>query len=241
MKDKHLPFYINNLLVTCEHGGNDIPPEFRDLFAPYSALLQTHQGYDIGALEVAKEIAVQSGARHFFSTNSRLFVDLNRSLHHWNLFSFITKALPLSKRNQILQEHYFPFREPVESSARELVDQGIVLHLSIHSFTPVLNGETRLGDIGFLYDPQRVMEKQFCEQWRCDLLLQNPSLRVRANYPYRGRADSFTTYLRKILPSNRYLGVELEINQKFCVGNTVDKTVEKSLLQSLFNHAFVMR
>ncbi len=37
---------------------------------------------------------------------------------------------------------------------------------------------------------------------------------VRRNYPYRGNADGFTTYLRKKYPGSKYIGIEIEINQK---------------------------
>jgi hypothetical protein len=41
-----------------------------------------------------------------------------------------------------------------------------------------------------------------------------PAFSVRRNYPYRGTADGFTTYLRRQLSSSPYLGIELEINQR---------------------------
>ena len=39
-------------------------------------------------------------------------------------------------------------------------------------------------------------------------------LRVRRNYPYRGDADGLTTTLRRRFPWQRYLGIEIEVNQK---------------------------
>jgi hypothetical protein len=41
-------------------------------------------------------------------------------------------------------------------------------------------------------------------------------LRVRRNYPYAGKADGLTAYLRRLFPGAAYLGVELEVNQQ-CV------------------------
>ena len=38
------------LLLSCEHGGNRVPPEYGELFADAEAVLQTHRGYDIGIL-----------------------------------------------------------------------------------------------------------------------------------------------------------------------------------------------
>ena len=41
-----------------------------------------------------------------------------------------------------------------------------------------------------------------------------PQLRVRRNYPYLGRADGLPTATRRRWPQDRYIGFELELNQK---------------------------
>ena len=41
-----------------------------------------------------------------------------------------------------------------------------------------------------------------------------PELKVRRNYPYAGKSDGFTAYLRRRFPADAYVGIELEINQK---------------------------
>lgn len=60
------------------------------------------------------------------------------------------------------------------------------------------------------------------------------------NYPYRGRADGFTTQLRKRFPIKAYAGVELEVNQKHHQlsrhnWNTFKSAVVGSLLCTLQN------
>lgn len=87
------------------------------------------------------------------------------------------------------------------------------LHLSVHSFTPILNGKVRNADIGLLYDPSRSAEKLFCRQWQKALAATQPTLRIRRNYPYRGNADALVTSLRQNFGENSYLGIEIEINQ----------------------------
>jgi len=69
-------------------------------------------------------------------------------------------------------------------------------------------------DVGLLYDPARAAERKFCDGWARDLKRAAPELRVRKNRPYRGAADGFTTYLRRKL-GPRYLGIELEVSQRF--------------------------
>jgi predicted N-formylglutamate amidohydrolase len=89
-----------------------------------------------------------------------------------------------------------------------------VLHVSAHSFTPVLRGETRRCDVGFLYDPADRGEVRFCEAWYAALREAAPALVLRRNYPYRGVSDALVTHLRRRYGGRGYAGMELEINQK---------------------------
>ncbi len=90
------------LLITCEHGGNRIPKRYRSLFAGQEALLSSHRGWDPGALSLAQTLARSFHAPLHHSCTSRLLVDLNRSLHHPDLFSSITRQLPSEEREEIL-------------------------------------------------------------------------------------------------------------------------------------------
>jgi Predicted N-formylglutamate amidohydrolase len=103
-----------SLLVTCEHGGNEIPPRYRHLFKGHEALLKTHRGHDAGALVMAEEMAEAFKAPLFVSTVSRLLVDLNRSLGHPRLYSEATRTASKELRREILQAHYLPYRNQVE-------------------------------------------------------------------------------------------------------------------------------
>lgn len=94
-----------------------------------------------------------------------------------------------------------------------LEKHGKVLHLAIHSFTPVLNGETRNADLGLLYDPGRPSEKRWADRLHDALDPLPPALRIRRNYPYLGKADGLTAALRKKFAARRYAGLEIELNQ----------------------------
>lgn len=204
-----------HLILTCEHAGNRVPPEWRTLFEGEAQVLDTHRGYDLGALSLARYLAEVFQAPLFASTYTRLICDLNRSPGHPALFSRFTRHLPALDRERIISSYYLPHRSAVESSILKLAKQGgRVMHIGIHTFTPNLDGQSRNADIGLLYDPQRPIEKEFCLQWRGALARENAGLRIRQNYPYRGQSDSLPTFLRKILPGNTYAGIELEVNQK---------------------------
>src|SRR6267142_572465 len=85
---------IDAFVFTCEHGGNRIPAPYRRLFREQRALLDSHRGYDPGALVMAKALASAYRAPLVASTVSRLLIDLNRSIGHPQLFSTMTRAAP---------------------------------------------------------------------------------------------------------------------------------------------------
>lgn len=206
------------LLITCEHGGNDVPPPLAALFLPWPDLLASHRGFDAGALETAKALARATGAPLFYSTTTRLVADLNRSVGRVGLFSEITRSLPLGTRRRILDAHYHPHRQAVTEAVSGLIEAGrTVLHIASHSFTLRLAGVTRHCDAGFLYDPKRPAEKTFCRAWIRELACLDSDLILRHNYPYRGVSDGLATSLRRRFGEG-YLGIELEVSQRFVLG-----------------------
>ena len=216
-------------VISCEHGGNEIPAAYAPAFAGAEELLSTHRGWDPGALNLFKLLQPLADFS-LSSTTSRLLVELNRSLHHPALFSQHSQQLSNPVKEQVLEQYYFPYRQQVEEAVAGFIGQGsMVIHLSIHSFTPVLNGEIRNADVGLLYDPGRESEKSFCSQWKEALKKELPDKRVRFNYPYKGTADGFTTYLRKKYPQ-AYAGIEFELNQKWADQEQIHQKIHNSLL-----------
>lgn len=202
------------LLITCEHGGNQVPAAFASLFRGHTALLDSHRGLDFGALALAKTLARMLEAPAVTSEVTRLLVDLNRSPGHRQLFSEITTTLSREARRALIEQYWQHYRRRVDVQIDALfAKHPAVLHISCHSFTPVLAGQTRQTDVGLLYDPARPRERAVCIAWQQALQQQAPSLRVRRNYPYQGRNDGLTRTLRRRLPDARYAGIELEINQ----------------------------
>ena len=64
------------LIITCEHGGNEVPAVYAPLFTGHEALLQTHRGWDAGALTLAQQLATAFDAPLFAATTTRLLIDL---------------------------------------------------------------------------------------------------------------------------------------------------------------------
>jgi len=202
------------LVLSCEHGGNRVPREVVAAFADARALLDSHRGFDAGALAVARGLARRFDAPLFAATVSRLVVDLNRSETHPAVLSSITRDLAPAVRQRLLVRWHRPHRAAIVAGVDRLVRRGFaVLHVAVHSFTPVLDGVVRNADIGLLYDPARRWERHVCARWRSELGAAVPGLRVRFNYPYRGVTDGLTTALRRRFADRDYAGVELEMNQ----------------------------
>ena len=203
-----------HLLLTCEHGGNRIPRGYAHLFRGAKAVLDSHRGWDPGALTLARLLSRELDRPLLSVTTSRLLVEANRASTNPRIWSRFTKSLPAEQRARILERWWRPHREEVEDAVAKSIARGRrVVHVAVHSFTPKLGGEVRNADIGLLYDSRRKKEAALSRRWAAILGKLDPALRVRFNYPYSGAADGLTTWLRKRHPETRYLGIELEINQ----------------------------
>lgn len=221
------------MILSCEHAVATVPGEFAGIFAGADHLLETHLGYDIGTLEVGR-IVENLAEDAFYGRCSRLLIDLNRSLHHPRLFSSFSRGLPRSDRGRIVADWYEPFRNLfLDALEWTLAQHGEVLHISLHSFTPVLDGVARSNDIGILFDPGRHREKELARRLATAMREVQPSLSVRLNFPYRGIADSHTTSLRRRFSEDAYLGIELEINQRLFEDDQ-GRTVVGQLLRDSF-------
>ncbi len=224
------------LMLTCEHGGFHIPGEFQNLFQNQENVLQSHRGWDPGALDLAQRLKKQFKCGLVISETSRLLIDLNRSLWRRTLFSEFTRNLDQSQREKILNWYYHPYQEKVTNQVAQRVGSGYgVIHLSIHSFTPVWNGEERNADIGLLYDPSRQREAQFSKSLRAALKQLDRTLKIRLNYPYLGKYDGMTARLRMRFTEQQYAGLEIEVNQKYPMSNQTKWTQLQSVLKESLN------
>lgn len=203
-----------SLILSSEHGVNNIPNKYANLFTPYQDLLETHRGIDIGSLDLAIYLHQHLPADFVQAQVSRLLIDCNRSLKHPQCFSEISITLPNSEKKAIMETYYLSYRNKIKQLIEETIAQDqIILHLSIHSFTPIWQDAIRTTDIGLLYDPRRRLEKYIAKQLQNNIKAKNSPFRIRMNYPYKGISDGFTTTLRKIIPEDKYIGLEIEMNQ----------------------------
>jgi len=201
------------ILLSCEHASNAVPREAAALFRARSmrAALRTHRGWDPGAVGVARTLARLLHAPLQEGRATRLLVDLNRSSHHPKVLGDSVRTLPLSDRRALLARWHAPWRRQFALRLRAAGAGGRpVLHLSIHSFTPVLNGARRSMHVGLLYDPARKPERALAIAMRRELRAHRPGLVVALNRPYHGRADGHIPALRRHHAPARYTGIEIE-------------------------------
>ena len=221
------------LLVTCEHASAHVPGRVRHCFSRPLARrdLNSHRGFDIGAVWVARQVARAAGVPCIEGRVTRLLIDLNRSPHHRQLFSEYSRPLPNAQKRWLLEAHYWPHQQRVIERIEGARRAGaLAVHIAVHSFTPVLDTTIRNADVGLLYDPRRKTELKFA----CSLqryIGAKGGLRVRRNYPYRGVADGLPTLLRRRFSSKAYLGLELELNQALLA--TRSKVLVAQLLEGI--------
>lgn len=215
-----------NFVISCEHGGNQVPKFCQSELIIPKKVLNSHRGYDEGALEIAKYLARKLKLPLSFYTYSRLVIDYNRSKGRKGFYSDF--SLGLSEYcKQKLEKDYDHYRAQFFS-----ILKGNVIHLAIHSFTPILNGIVRNADIGLLYDPKREIEKDYAKFLKT--IFESHGLKVRLNYPYKGISDGFTSSIRKM--KSNYAGIEFELNQSLLHDKAKMKLIKHLLIKSIVEY-----
>lgn len=214
-----------HVVLSCEHATARLPATWRRALAAclprgqstqLERALSTHAGVDFGALDLARALGRALGVEVIAARHTRLLVDCNRSAHHPHCLSRYSRALAPSARERLFAHVYRPHRRRVAAAVTQrLRQQGRALHVALHSFTPHLQGKTRPMDLGVLYDPARAQEAAFGHRLARALSAIDGPVVVRRNAPYRGAADGLPTALRRRHPDGDYLGVELEVNQRW--------------------------
>lgn len=229
------------LLLTCEHAGNRVPDRWKHRFIGRREELDSHRGWDPGAHAVARLLSRLLDAPLRAHEWTRLLADTNRAEGNPSVFGPPVRTLPTAEKRMILERYHRPHRERVFRDVEEHVMAGrSVIHVGIHSFTPVLEGRRRSTGIGVLYDPSRSTERTLATCWASALRRTVCDVNVHRNRPYRGTSDGLPTWLRDRFGPDEYLGLELEISTALLspkgidafahsLGETVASTLEGCL------------
>jgi predicted N-formylglutamate amidohydrolase len=148
------------VLLVCDHASRTVPHSLGRLGLD-DALLMRHIGWDIGAAEVTRGLAARFDAPAVLAGYSRLVVDCNRRLEDPSAMPEVSdgvavpgnRALSAEARHCRIEEIYRPYHEGIAAQLARFAAQGRTpAVLSIHSFTPVMNGFVRPWHIGILWD-----------------------------------------------------------------------------------------
>lgn len=173
------------LLLVCEHAGQAIPTAL-DSLGISRADLNDHIGWDIGVEAVTRSMAHALGAPAIIQRYSRLVIDCNRPPDAPDEIPEISdgvgipgnQGLDQMARKARRKEIFEPFHNAVAASFEQYPRR---LVLSIHSFTPVMDGVSRPWDMGFLFrndtETSGHLHRFLCEA--------HPNLTIGINEPYQ--------------------------------------------------------
>lgn len=205
-------------VISCEHASNDVPEGV--VLGVGLDVLASHVAWDPGAAAIARAIADALGVRASLGTSTRLYVDLNRSEHGPAAIPAVAFGTPVpgnatvtvADRQTRLATHRAYRADVTEAVRAALAEHGRCVHLSIHTFTPVMNGQARDFDCGVLYDPESPADRVAADALVAALTAAG--FATRRNEPYGGTGDGFTTTLRDTFGRGQYAGVEVETSHR---------------------------
>ncbi len=183
------------VLVLCDHARNAVPSWIGDLGIPDDAL-NSHIGYDIGALWMAQHIARRAEARAVFSGYSRLALDCNRPLSRAGLIPEVSDGVPIPANVGLSREQtaeriekiFLPYHFAVTEELGRFAAEGVEpVVLSIHSCTHVMDNFQRPWSIGIAHSPDERVSRPLV-----GALEQIGGFEVGDNEPYAVDENDFT-------------------------------------------------
>ncbi len=196
--DEPPPFYVMHaeseqpILLVCDHASCAFPAVLGDMgLDPFAR--RCHLAIDIGAGSLTEYLADRLGVTAVLAQYSRLVVDCNRDLMDPSAFLPYGDGILVPGNTNLKQKFrdqradaiYWPYHAAVSEQVNRLIETGIKpAFISIHSFTPVLNGEVRPWEIGVLWDKDESLREIFLKDFTDEGYL------VGDNEPYSGKAPA---------------------------------------------------
>jgi len=146
----------NKIVVTCEHAKNELPDEYSWTENDRKHFVNEHWGYDIGAYNMGEALAKEMKCVFVHSLYSRLLLDPNRSIVADSLFRKngdgqeidLNKDITYEEEQKRIKKYFISYYEALREISVKIDPTFVV---SIHSFTPLYQGETRSMEMGVLY------------------------------------------------------------------------------------------
>jgi predicted N-formylglutamate amidohydrolase len=152
----------SSAVLVCDHASNRVPERLGSLGLDQRVLTE-HIGWDWGAADVARRLSAHLDAPLVLSGYSRLVIDCNRPLDHAESITersagvSIPGNLTLSppERSIRIDALFHPYHDTIVELLNRRSQRPTLL-ISIHSFSPILNGQLRPWHIGISHwrDPR---------------------------------------------------------------------------------------
>ena len=215
------PFHVvegdrgRGIVILADHARNVLPGEYGDLGLP-AREFDRHIAYDIGVETVSRSLARQLDAPALLCGYSRLLIDPNRGEDDPTLIrqlydgTVVPANYPMlqEERNRRLDLFYRPYHDAVGAMISSVAAESgrAPLIVSVHSFTPAMQGVARPWHVGLLWDKDDRAVTPLMQALSAD-----PALVVGDNEPYDGALRGDTMYKHAIV--NGYPHVLIEIRQ----------------------------
>lgn len=143
------------LLLICDHAGRRIPRGLGQL-GLQPADLERHIAWDIGAAALARRLSDRIGAELVMQAYSRLVVDCNRYPESADIAPAVSDATPIPGNFGLapgaLADRVAAIHAPYHAAIASALDRdNRTLLVSVHSFTPAMNGLARPWHVGVLH------------------------------------------------------------------------------------------
>lgn len=178
------------VILVCDHASSRVPQVLSNLGLT-EVQLNDHIGYDAGAAELARELSSLLDAPLILANYSRLVIDCNRNLACEASIPEISDGitvpgnikLDIQQRVQRQEEIFHAYHDAVARLLEARLQNHPVM-ISIHSFTPILQGKRRPWSVGVCYGKDRRLADLFLTELRGKL-----GSRIGDNQPYSIEAE----------------------------------------------------
>ncbi|MFZ5609051.1 MAG: N-formylglutamate amidohydrolase [Pseudomonadota bacterium] len=179
-----------DLLLIADHASNHIPAAMDNLGLAAHRHDQ-HIAYDIGTAALTRALSHRLGARAVLAGFSRLVIDPNRPLAHETLIPHVSDNVVIPGNAQLSKAarasriacYYTPYHQAIAREVERACQCGRPPRLiSIHSFTPHMNGAARPWHAAVLWNRDGRLAEALARALEAE-----GDLVVGRNAPYSGR------------------------------------------------------
>lgn len=177
-------------ILLCDHAGRAFPQKLNHLGLE-EMVLDKHVAWDIGIGATARSLSDFMDAPLILAQYSRLVIDCNRRLEDPTSIAQISddifipgnRDLSIKDRQERAEEIFLPYHQALSQKIEEMRQSALLpFVISLHSFTPYMNGFARPWHIGVLWNEDDRIVKPLMH-----VLKNEKDLCIGDNEPYSGR------------------------------------------------------